>query len=320
MSSRLVTWLFTIAVIAVMAGCGASSNAVVGGAPAAVEGIADRPVRVTTTTNLITDLVRQVGGDRVAVTGLMGPGVDPHLYKASAGDVDRLQEADVIVYGGLELEGRMSDLLEELGDRRPTVAVTKDMREEDLIASEGHAGRFDPHVWFDVTLWQQAARTVAATLRTLDPDSAAHYDGRLKEYLAELTELDAYVRRQADAVPERQRVLVTSHDAFGYFGARYGLDVLAIQGISTQTEATTADVERIARVLAQRDVPAVFLESSVPRGTIEAVLAAARRRGLQARVGGELFADAAGDEGTPEGTYAGMLRHNARTIAEGLAS
>jgi manganese/zinc/iron transport system substrate-binding protein len=307
---RLAALALLLLVAAAVAGCGGGS--------AASGNVADRKIRVTTTTNFITDTARQIGGDRVEVTGLMGPGVDPHLYKASAKDVSILRDADVIFYGGLELEGRMSDLLEELGDRRPTVAVTKDMREEDLIASEGHAGRFDPHVWFDVTLWQQAARTVAATLRTLDPDSAAHYDGRLKEYLTELTELDAYVRRQADAVPERQRVLVTSHDAFTYFGRRYGFEVAAIQGVSTATEVTNDDIERVAAVVADRKLRSVFIESSVPRQTVDSVLQNAADRGQQASVGGELYSDSAGSPGSGADTYVGMVRANIDTISEGL--
>jgi manganese/zinc/iron transport system substrate-binding protein len=286
--------------------------------PATPAELAERPLRVATTTNFITDLARRVGGDRVEVSGLMGPGVDPHLFRASARDVRTLREADLVLFGGLELEGRMADMLDELGERQPTLAVTRDLPRRELRMED--EATVDPHVWFDPGLWMRATRTVAAELGRLDPAHAERYRARARAYVRELRALDGEIRGLLAAVPPARRVLVTSHDAFGYFGARYGLDVLAIQGISTQTEATTADVERIARVLAQRDVPAVFLESSVPRGTIEAVLAAARRRGLQARVGGELFADAAGDEGTPEGTYAGMLRHNARTIAEGLAS
>ena len=318
MSRRHLQLLILPVLLAVLSACGAASSANVGASLAAVDGIEERQVRVTTTTNLITDLVRQVGGDRVAVTGLMGPGVDPHLYKASAGDVDRLQEADVIVYGGLELEGKMSDLLEELGDRRATVAVTKDMPEERLIASEGHSGRFDPHVWFDVTLWQEAAKTVATTLKTLDPTSAAAYDARLAAYLAELTELDAYVQQRANAVPERSRVLVTSHDAFTYFGRRYGFEVAAIQGVSTATEATGDDIERVAAVIAERDLRSVFIESSVPRQTVEAVLDTARSLGQESTIGGELYSDSAGSPGSGADTYVGMVRANIDKISEGL--
>ena len=259
-----------------------------------------------------------VGGDRVEVTGLMGPGVDPHLYKASAGDVDALREADLIFYGGLELEGRMADLLEEVGRTRRTRAVTDGIPRRLLRVSAAFKGRHDPHVWFDVTLWKHATRTVAEEYERLDPTHAAGYETRARRYAARLDRLDAEVRRRVAQVPERSRVLVTSHDAFHYFGRRYGFEVAAIQGVSTQTEATTADIERVAKVIAERRLKAVFVESSVPRQTIDAVLAAAAKRGQRARVGGQLFSDAAGDPGTPEGTYLGMVRHNVEAIVEGL--
>ena len=303
--------LLAAAIAVALAACGALASS--------PEDLARRKVKVTTTTNFITDLARRVGGDRVEVTGLMGPGVDPHLYKASAADVDALRDADVIFYGGLELEGRMSDLLAEVGEDRATRAVTDGIPRERLLRPAfAFKGRFDPHVWFDVTLWKLATRTVADEYKRLDPAHAAGYERRARRYLAELDELDAYVRRRAREVPARSRVLVTSHDAFAYFGRRYGFEVAAIQGISTQTEATTADVERVAEVIARRRLKAVFIESSVPRQTIDAVLAAAAKRGQRARVGGQLFSDAAGSAGTEEGTYAGMVRHNIELIAAGL--
>ena len=311
-TARRLAALAAVVLAAVLAtGCGAS-----GRSDAA---IADRQVRVTTTTNFITDTVRRIGGERVSVTGLMGPGVDPHLYKASADDVRTLREADVIFYGGLQLEGKMADLLDRLAESQTTVAVTRDLPRERLLeAPAGVAEQYDPHVWFDVSLWQAASRTIAATLKGKDPRNAAVYERNLNRYLAELDRLDAYIRDRISAIPKRRRVLVTSHDAFEYFGRRYDIDVAAIQGISTAAEATTADIRRVADLLVERDVKAVFVESSVPRQTIDAVLAAARRQGHVAKVGGELFADAAGDQGTPEGTYVGMLRANVDRIAEGL--
>lgn len=281
--------------------------------------VSERKVRVTTTTNFITDTLRQIGGDRVEVTGLMGAGVDPHLYKASAGDVGKLRDADIIVYGGLNLEGKMADLLDDLAERQTTVAITKDLPRDRLLAPpQGTAFEFDPHVWFDVGLWQTAARTAAAALKAKDPAHAAVYDANLARYLERLGELDAEVREEIATIPRARRVLVTSHDAFAYFGRRYGVDVVAIQGISTATEATTASIRRVAEIIAERKVRAAFVESSVPRQTIDAVLAAARDRGADVRIGGSLFSDAAGDSGTPEGTYIGMLRANAETITNGL--
>jgi manganese/zinc/iron transport system substrate-binding protein len=283
------------------------------------EPIGDRPVRVTTTTNFITDTVERIGGARVQVSGLMGPGVDPHLYRASAGDVQTLRGADVVFYGGLQLEGRMADLLADLSARQLTKAVTDGIPRERLLApAPGAREQYDPHVWFDVGLWEDVSRTIAATLTERDPAHAAVYQTNLDAYLAELTDLDGYVRQRLAPIPPERRLLVTSHDAFEYFGRRYGLDVAGIQGISTAAEATTADVERVAELIADRAVPAVFVESSVPRQTIDALVAAAEQRGARVRVGTELYTDAAGAPGTPEGSYVGMLKANADRIADGL--
>ena len=309
---RLAVLVLAVLAMGAAAGCSETTSS---GQEATVE---DRPVRVVTTVNFLADMAERIGGDRVEAESLMGPGVDPHLYKASAGDVGTLRDADVVLYGGLELEGRMADLLEELSAERRTVAVTEDMPRDQLLRPAEFEGRYDPHVWFDVPLWTDAARRIAAELRDVDPRHAAEYDRRLRAYLAELDDLHAEVRGLLRDVPERSRVLITSHDAFNYFGRRYGFDVVAIQGVSTQTEATTADIERVAGVIADREVRSVFIESSVPRQTIEAVIAAAREQGQQTSLGGELFSDAAGDEGTPEGTYVGMVAHNARTIGAGL--
>jgi manganese/zinc/iron transport system substrate-binding protein len=312
MSRRPAGRAAAVALALALAGCSSGTEASEGE-------IGDRQVRIATTTNFITDTVRQIAGDRATVSGLMGPGVDPHLYKASAGDVRTLRDADVVFYGGLDLEGRLADLFVELASERTTVSVSGAAPEDQLLEPEEFGGKFDPHVWFDPELWTFGMRRVAATLQRLDPEHAAGYEDRLNALVAEVAEVDAQCQRLLGAVPERSRVLVTSHDAFNYFGRRYGLDVEAIQGISTAAEATTTDIERIAGVLADREVPAVFVESSVPRQTIEAVIASARAKGQEVEIGGELFSDAAGQEGTPEGTYPGMLRHNCRVVAEGLS-
>jgi manganese/zinc/iron transport system substrate-binding protein len=309
---------YAVALVAVIA---AAAFAVAGCSEVPVatpEALAHRQVRVTTTTNFITDLARNVGGDRVRVTGLMGPGVDPHMYKASAGDVKTLTEADLVLYGGLELEGKMADVFERLAEHRATVAVTRDIPRDALLEQPQHAGKYDPHVWFDVSLWERAAATTAEALAKIDPAHAGEYRDNARAYVRELRALDAYAKRRLAEIPERSRVLVTSHDAFRYLGRRYGLDVVAIQGTSTATEATTADVERVAGVIADRGVKAVFVESSVPPQTIDAVLASASRQGGHAAIGEELYSDAAGADGTPEGTYVGMVRHNVDAIAEGL--
>ncbi len=284
-------------------------------------GSGDGEVKVVTTTNFITDTVRQVGGSRVSVDALMGPGVDPHLYKASAGDVTALREADIIFYGGLYLEAKMEEVLREIGESKPVFAVTEAMPRERLLDAPVNATaeeEFDPHVWFDPTLWSFAVETVRDRLIEVDPDGADLYNRNADELLTEIVEMDAEAERRLGAIPQGRRVLVTSHDAFRYLGRRYDIDVEAIQGLSTAAEATTDDIERIAGLIAERGVKAVFVESSVPRQTVEAVLASAREQGQDAVIGGELFSDAAGEDGTPEGTYQGMFESNVRLLAEGL--
>ena len=276
-------------------------------------------IRIATTANFITDTVSQIAGDRGDVTGLMGQGVDPHLYKASAGDVDTLRQADAIFYGGLDLEGRMADLFVELAPDRVTVPVSGAAPEDMLLEPAEFEGKYDPHIWFDPTLWAFGMQKIEATLAELDPEHAAEYAQRRAALQTRVEQVDADCTAKFDAIGETSRVLVTSHDAFNYFGRRYGFDVEAIQGVSTAGEASTADVGRVATLLAQRNVKAVFVESSVPRQTIDAVIAAAAAQGHQVSVGGELFSDAAGDAGTPEGTYPGMLAHNCELIAKGLA-
>lgn len=302
--------LLALALAATGAGCVATANA------QDTSTVAARTVRITTTTNFITDLARQVGGERVEVDGMFGPGVDPHLYKASAGDVAALADADLVLHSGLHLEGRLGDVLDALAPQRAVVAVTSGIDTSDLIDVGG--GHVDPHVWFDVRLWSMAVPPVVDALVRLDPGSAEHYRRRGAAYRAELDHLDRWVRAEVGSLPATARVLVTSHDAFSYFGRRYGFDVVAIQGISTASEATTADIERVASTVAARGVRSVFLESSVPPQTVAAVAAASRHHGHPLHDGGSLFADAAGDEGTPEGTYIGMIRHNTTTIVEGL--
>ncbi|MPY95610.1 MAG: manganese transporter [Acidimicrobiia bacterium] len=281
--------------------------------------VAARTIRVATTTGMVADAVRNVGGDRVEVSALMGPGVDPHLYKPTASDVGTLDDADVIVYSGLHLEGRMTDLFE--GVRRtgkPTFAAAEAIDPARLRTPPEFDGQHDPHVWFDVSLWQEAVDGVRHELARVDPASAEAYARNAVAYLAELDALDAYVRDRAAEVPASSRVLITAHDAFGYFGAAYGFEVRGLQGTSTSTEAGAGDVQFLARFICQRGVRALFVESSIPRRTIGAVQEAARAQGCEVGVGGQLFSDAMGDEGTPEGTYVGMVRHNIDTIVEAL--
>jgi manganese/zinc/iron transport system substrate-binding protein len=275
-------------------------------------------IQVVTTIGMITDAVERVGGPRVEVEGLMGPGIDPHLYKASEGDLRRLERADVIFYGGLHLEAKMADVLERIRERRATQAVTDTIPRSRLLSPAQFQGQYDPHVWFDVRLWMLAVEQVRDTLAELDPGSAPLYRRNAAAYLEELEELDAHVRVQAERVPRERRVIVTAHDAFNYFGRAYGFDVRGLQGISTAAEAGAGDVQGLARFIAERRIPAIFVESSVSPRTIEAVREAVRARGFEVEVGGSLFSDAMGNPGTPEGTYVGMVRHNIDKIVAGL--
>lgn len=285
---------------------------------ARLQPIGQSPLQIVTTVNFVTDLVQQVGGNRVRVESLMGAGVDPHLYKASAGDVRKLQRAHLIFYAGLHLEGKMMELLERLPK---AIAVTDAIPRERLIRPPGGFGgqyTYDPHVWFDVTLWRFTVALVRDALSKADPAGAAYYRASAQAYDRRLGQLDAFIRQQIARIPAQQRVLITAHDAFAYFGRRYGLEVRGLQGISTLSEAGTRDVQQLADFIVQRRIRAVFVESSVPRRALEAVVAAVRARGWNVVIGGQLFSDAAGNPGTPEGTYVGMMEHNTRTIVNGL--
>ncbi|MFO8231220.1 MAG: zinc ABC transporter substrate-binding protein [Longimonas sp.] len=277
-------------------------------------------VSVVATTNVVGDLVRQVGGDAVALTTLMGPGIDPHQYNASEGDVQRMAGADMVVYNGLHLEGKMVDLFPEM-DRRgiSTTALAEASVPDSLrIGSTEYASAYDPHVWFDVSLWRRAALHLGDALADLDPDHATAYRERAADYAARLDSLDTYAREQIATIPETQRVLVTSHDAFRYLGAAYDIEVRGLQGISTDSEAGTADVQALAGFIAERQIPTIFAETSVSERGLQAVQEAVRSRGFEVQLGNALYGDALGDAGTPTGTYIGAVRHNIDTIVEGL--
>ncbi len=294
--------------------CGPASEA-----QAAGEDLAGRKIRAVATTGMVADLVRNVGGERLEVTALMGPGVDPHLYKASERTVITLASADVIFYNGLHLEAQMTEVFEKMGGRLRTAAVADGIEPGRLASPPEFEGSYDPHVWFDVSLWMQAARQVQAVLTEMDPAHRALYRANAAAYLAELEALHAYVQAQAERIPPERRVLITAHDAFNYFGRAYGFEVRGLQGISTASEAGTADVQALADFIASHRIPAIFVESSVSPRTIEAVQAAVRARGFEVQIGGQLFSDAMGDPGTPQGTYPGMVRHNIDTLAGALA-
>jgi manganese/zinc/iron transport system substrate-binding protein len=275
-------------------------------------------LNVVATIGMIRDVAQNVGGPHVNVVGLMGPGVDPHLYKASEGDVRRLFRADVIFYGGLHLEARMGEVLQEMGSRTRVRAVSEVIPVDRRLAPPEFQGAYDPHVWFDVSLWAMTVDVIERTLVEADPAHARDYAANAARYRRQLVELDQYVREQAARVPENRRVLITAHDAFNYFGRAYGFQVRGLQGISTAAEAGTADVQGLAEFIAERRIPALFVESSIPRRTIEAVQEAVAARGYEVSIGGSLYSDAMGNPGTDEGTYIGMVRHNIDTIVGAL--
>ena len=307
--TRIRLRLSALLLMALLAGCSGSGNA---------QGTSeDGRVLVTATTGMIGDAAREIGGDHVEVTTLMGPGVDPHLFKASQGDIRKLDRAKIVFYGGLHLEGNMERILEKMAQQKTVVAVTERMPKDRLLGSEG-SEEFDPHVWFDVNLWQTAAESVRDTLIAEDPANEAAYREQGERYLRELEELDAYVRERMLEIPEQGRVLVTAHDAFGYFGQAYGVEVVGLQGISTAAEFGARDVSALRDYLVERKIQAVFVESSLPARSMEAIVAGAAQQGHEVVIGGELFSDAMGEPGTQEGTYLGMIRHNADTIAEAL--
>lgn len=303
--------VFLTMVLPVMAACGSGETS-----EGAGKGEGKGRLRVTATTGMIADAAKEVGGDYVEVVGLMGPGVDPHLYKASQGDIAKLEQADVIFYNGLHLEGKMTDILVQMAKSRTVVPVTENIPEDRLRILDQETE--DPHVWFDVRLWMMAVEKIRDTLIEADGEHKAAFEQNAAAYLKELEELDAYVKEQIASIPEKSRVLVTAHDAFGYFGDAYGMEVVGLQGISTASEYGSKDVTALRDLIVERGIKAVFVESSVSSRSIEAVIEGARQKGHEVVIGGELFSDAMGDEGTPEGTYVGMVRHNAETIANAL--
>lgn len=308
--TRMRTGILTAVMTAslLFAGCSNSS------APQAKDGI----WKVTTTTGMVADIVKQVGGDRVEVTQLMGAGVDPHLYKASEGDIKRIDDADIIFYSGQHLEGKMIEIFEKIGKSKPVKPVTAKLTKEDLLADPASPENPDPHVWFDVSLWMKSVEQVRDDMVAIDPQNKDTYTANAEKYLAKLKELDDYARTQLASIPKEQRVLVTAHDAFQYFGHAYDVEVLGLQGISTASEYGLKDVQQLVDTLVARQIKAVFVESSVPKRSIEAVVQGAAAKNHTVTIGGELFSDAMGTPGTPEGTYIGMVKHNVDTIVKAL--
>ncbi|MBT5856163.1 zinc ABC transporter solute-binding protein [bacterium] len=274
---------------------------------------------VVTTIGMIADVAQNIGGKHVVVNGLMGPGVDPHLYRASAGDVTVLSSADVIFYNGLHLEAKMGEVLAQMGRTRTVVAVAANISKSNLMTPLEFEGVPDPHIWFDLTLWRQIIPVIRDTYIKVDPKNKVSYTKNAADYLKQLNALHQETIEIVKQVPKSQRVVVTAHDAFSYFGRQYGFEVVGLQGISTESEAGTQDVQRVAELIATRKIPAIFVESSIPVRHIKAVQRAVQARGWNVAIGGELFSDAMGSPDTKEGTFVGMIRHNVNVIVTALS-
>jgi manganese/zinc/iron transport system substrate-binding protein len=270
------------------------------------------------TTGMLADAVRQLLPAEIETQSLMGPGVDPHLYKVSHGDVDKLQGAKVIFYNGLHLEGKMADILAQYSREKPCIPVAERINQK-LIRKIGEDSQVsDPHIWFDVNLWRQAVKEVSLSLIENFPEVEAQISKNFKEYDQELRDLDIWVAEQLKTVPEERRVIVTAHDAFGYFGQRYKIEVLGLQGISTTAEFGLYDIKRLVDILIARQIKAVFVETSVSPKFIMALKEGAAARGHQVTLGGELYSDALGGADSKADTYVGMVRHNVNTIVRAL--
>ncbi len=273
---------------------------------------------IVTTTGMIGDAVKNLVGDSAEVVSLMGPGVDPHLYKATQGDLERLQQADVIVYNGIHLEGKMSEILEKLAAKKIVIAMGDGIPKEKLRLLDANAQVYDPHIWFDVALWKEAIAAMAKTLAAKQPTLAAIIHKNSSVYLAQLDSLHAEVKASMARIPKAQRVLITAHDAFGYFGLAYDTEVKGLQGISTVSDFGLNDVTQLVNLIVERKIKSVFVETSVSDQSIKAVLDGCRQKGHNIAIGGTLFSDAMGAADTPEGTYLGMVRKNVATIVAAL--
>jgi manganese/zinc/iron transport system substrate-binding protein len=310
------TILRSLAIATLFAGCAPSPNAAATSKASPSKFSGTYPLKAICTTGMVADLVRNVGGEHVKVEHLMGEGIDPHLYKTSTADIDKLSAADVIFYSGLHLEGKMGDVFVQMARRKPVYPVTEGVPQEQVLeVDEGH---YDPHLWFDVSLWSQCAEVVAKALAGFDPAHAADYQKNVAAYRERLAKLHEECQTQLAAIPKERRVLVTAHDAFNYFGRAYDLDVRAIQGISTESEAGVKEINELVGFITERKIKAVFVESSVSDRNIKALVEGCQAQGHTVVIGGELFSDAMGKEGTPAGTYEGMVRHNVDTIVKAL--
>ena len=305
MKFRHLVFLFIIAFG--ISGCSSSSQQT-----------SDKPI-VVATTSIIADVLTNICGESAEIQSIMGPGVDPHLYKASHKDIEKLTTADVIVYNGLHLEGKMSDVLERLAKKKTVLAFSDGVKPTDLRAINADADVYDPHIWFDPTIWKQGIMYLAEELGSKYPNLKEAIDKNTTDYIAALDSIDSLCMELAQSLEQDKRVIITSHDAFMYFGNHYGFEVKGLQGISTLSESGLKDVTNMVNYIIDRKVAAVFVENSVPQKALRSVIDGCNVKGHTVEIGGELFSDALGAERTPEGTYTGMLQYNMETVVKALA-
>lgn len=278
----------------------------------------DKKPLVITTTGQIADAVKEIAGDHVEVKSLMGPGVDPHLYKATQGDLQTLEKGDIIFYNGLELEGKMSDIFEKMKKEKTVVAIGEAVPQDQILNNELHPNLSDPHIWFDINVWKLATKEITKTLSEELPDNKEEFATNEETYFKQLSDLSDWADKRINEIPEKQRVLVTAHDAFHYFGNSHGMKVRGLQGLSTDSEYGLKDIQNIVDFLVKKNIKAVFIESSVSDKAMKAVIEGAKEKGHTIQIGGQLYSDAMGAEGTEEGTYIGMYKHNVNTIVDSL--
>jgi manganese/zinc/iron transport system substrate-binding protein len=280
--------------------------------------LAQKQLNVVATTSMIADALRQVGGERVQVTALMGPGVDPHTYRQTRSDIVAMTKADAVFWHGLYLEAQLEEFFKDLGKRKVVIALAESLPKEQLLDNSAYAGRYDPHVWMDPNMWKSVVMATRDALVKLDPKSAEMFNANMQRHVAEIDALAGYAAKSLATVPQSSRVLITAHDAFNYFGRAYGYEVLGIQGISTESEAGLKQIEDLVNVIVTRKIGAIFIESSVSDRNVKALIEGAAAKGHKVVIGGELFSDAMGAPGTYEGTYVGMIDHNTTVITRAL--
>lgn len=302
---KKITWLIILCTTLLLVACGNQENT----------SDTNEKINIVTTIAQIGQPLAAIGQDRVEVTSLMGPSIDPHLYNPTQSDIQKIDKADIVLYNGLDLEANMTNIFDALSDEKMVLAVSDAIDEADLLYEADKV--IDPHIWFDIDLWQQALDSAVDVLKEYSPENADFFEANKQAYFLELDQLRAFSEKIRE-IPEEQRILVTAHDAFGYFGEKYGMEVIGLQGLSTEDEVGISDINYTIDVIKEHQVPAIFVESSINENTIQAVIEGAQSKGLDVHLGGELFSDAMGAEGSEEGTYIGMYKHNIETIFQAL--